>query len=362
MTMAFALGQFLLAPVMGKVADRRGRKPVVVLALVAVAAANVAYLITASVPVFVGVRFLQGALAAGLLPAAMGIVADLSTEKERAGKLGLIMGAYSFGFVFGPVLGGVLYDSLGYMAPFAVSAGLAVTALLFVVSLIPETRPTTASTGSANPAEERSSMTVRNVVGLVGALLVLDFIAVFPFAFVEPQMIFHFYDNLGFSSTQFGLIIGTYGLVMVAGQAGLGSLSDRIGRRVVIALGFGCNIGLYLGLAALSDFSTLLMLAAVAGMGTALVAPALSAAYLDLTNAAERGRVMGLKESAAAFGAMTGPLLVAFVGQFATPQAIFLTAAIFPVLAVPIAALLIPRQDTRPVRGAGTRLLAAASD
>lgn len=346
MTMAFALGQFLLAPVMGKLADRRGRKPLVILALAAVAAANLAYLVTASIPTFVAVRFLQGALAAGLLPAAMGIVADLSAEHERGRRLGLIMGAYSFGFVFGPVMGGILYDGLGYTAPFGVSAGLAITALLLVLGLIPETGQRSgdgegaaaAPTSQGNPLLERP--------GTVGVLLVLDFIAVFPFAFVEPQMIFHFYDALGFSSTQFGLIIGTYGLVMVAGQAGLGSLSDRLGRRIVIAVGFACNISLYLGLATLDSYAALLLLAAAAGVGTALVSPALSAAYLDVTGPGERGRIMGLKESAAALGAMTGPLLVAFVAQVASPGVIFLAAAAFPVLAVLMSLLLLPNDRT----------------
>lgn len=335
MTMAFALGQFLLAPLLGRVADRRGRKPVVILALVAVAAANLVYVVTSSVPVFIGVRFLQGALAAGLLPAAMGVVADVSAEDERGGRLGLIMGAYSFGFVFGPVVGGVLYDALGYAAPFGASAGLALVALLLVVALVPETRaehdPARAE-DAARPAPSGA------LVKRIGALLVLDFAAVFPFAFVEPQMIFHFYDGLGFSGGQFGLIIGTYGLVMVVGQAGLGSLSDRWGRPLVIALGFACNIGLYVGLATLSSFSTLLFLAALAGLGTALVSPALSAAYLDAAGSDGRGRVMGLKESAAALGAVTGPLLVAFVARFASPEAIFLTAAVVPALAVLVAA------------------------
>lgn len=84
LTMAFALGQFLFAPVMGGLADRVGRRPLVLLALGGVVVFNLAYLVAPAVWVFILIRFVQGAVTAGLLPATMGVVADTMPETRRA--------------------------------------------------------------------------------------------------------------------------------------------------------------------------------------------------------------------------------------------------------------------------------------
>ena len=76
-------------------------------------------------------RLLAIAAAAALLsPAALGIIGDIAPKEQQARWIGVVMGSYSVGFVFGPVLGGVLYDAWGYAAPFLVSATMAAIALI----------------------------------------------------------------------------------------------------------------------------------------------------------------------------------------------------------------------------------------
>ena len=84
MTMSFALAQLVASPFMGSLADRYGRRPLVLLALGAFAAANIGFLFAKSTEVFMAVRALEGALTAGLFPAAMGVVADIVPERTRA--------------------------------------------------------------------------------------------------------------------------------------------------------------------------------------------------------------------------------------------------------------------------------------
>ncbi len=137
------------------------------------------------------------------------------------------MGSYGAGFIFGPALGGALYDWLGFVAPFGVSAGLALVGLLLAAVLVPETRPSVVQSeapkdGSAR--ERRPTLeSLPRPLPIFFALLALDFTVFFVFAFVEPEMVFYFYDRLGFSTTQFGLLVGGYGLAMVAGQSTLGA-------------------------------------------------------------------------------------------------------------------------------------------
>jgi DHA1 family tetracycline resistance protein-like MFS transporter len=113
MTMSFALAQLVAAPFMGSLADRYGRRPLVLLALAAFAAANIAFLFASSTIAFIVIRTLEGALTAGLFPAAMGVVSDVVPEKQRAQWVGVVMGSYGAALIFGPVLGGVLYDDAG---------------------------------------------------------------------------------------------------------------------------------------------------------------------------------------------------------------------------------------------------------
>ena len=92
MTMSFALAQFVAAPIMGTLADRVGRRPLILLGLTAFAAANVGFLLASSIEVFIAVRVVEGALTAGLFPAAMGVVADTVPENQRARWVGIVMG------------------------------------------------------------------------------------------------------------------------------------------------------------------------------------------------------------------------------------------------------------------------------
>lgn len=178
----------------------------------------------------------------------------------------------------------------------------------------------------------------------------LDFVAVFGFAFIEPQMVFYLYNTLAFSTAQFGLMVSGYGLTMLFGKAALGQLGDRFGKRLLIAVGFLLNSSLYLGLLLVHQFGWLILVALVAGLGSSLVTPALSAFYLDITAQEHRSRIMGMKESVAALGGVAGPLLVALLSRWIPPQGIFALAGIVIVLAVILALVVLSPQprEARP--------------
>jgi MFS transporter, DHA1 family, multidrug resistance protein len=340
MSMAFAIGQFLAAPFMGALADRLGRRPLILVALASVVVANIAYLLASTVGLLIATRFAVGAISAGLLPAAMAVVGDIVPADQRARWSGTLMGGYGVGFIFGPTLGGVLYDSLGFAMPFLASAALGALGLVFALAWLPETRPTTAmrrgAVKTAAPSLGAFAALPRPLIVLI-ALLALDFLSVFLFAFIEPQLAFYLYDNLGLTTTSFGLMVGAYGLAMVIGQGTLGRVADRFGRRLPIALGLLLGTSFYGGLVVLTQLGPLLVATLIAGLGAALVGPSLSAAYLDITEEAHRSRIMGLKGAAAALGGVAGPLLVAVASRFLSPQAIFGVSAALAVFGALIA-------------------------
>jgi len=333
MTMSFALAQLLAAPFLGSLADRIGRRPLVLLALAAFTATNIGFLFARSIGAFIAIRMLEGALTAGLFPSAMGVVSDVVPEDKRAQWVGIVMGSYGAGFFLGPVLGGVLYDRWGFSAPFLASAGMAFLALITAIILVPETRDKRKckrdrlrnrwENGRSPSSKTTLWDSFPRPLSIFFCLLALDFVIVFAFAFVEPQMIFYMYDKLGWTTVQFGILISVYGLTSVVGQGLFGRLSDRFGRKPIIILGMFLSSFLYVGLAFLSDFYWMLSVTVVSGLGDSMVMPALSAFYLDITAEQHSSRVIGIKESAVALGGVAGPLLVAGVSSVFTPRGIF---------------------------------------
>ena len=353
MTMSFALAQFVAAPIMGTLADRIGRRPLILLGLAAFAAANIGFLLAGSIEVFIAVRVAEGALTAGLFPAAMGVVADTVPENQRARWVGIVMGSYGAGFIFGPVIGGFLYDGWGFAAPFVVSAVMGISALFAAAILVPETRTPQVRRRDSLQQRRNAAMTagkkaslwasLPRPIYLFGVLLILDFIAVFSFAFVEPQMVFYFYEDLGWTTIQFGVVVGVYGLAMVLGQVGLGQTSDRFGRTPIIFLGMLLTATFYIGLATVTWYPMTILVAFVAGSGMALTSPALSAFYLDITSEQHRSRILGIKESAAALGGVAGPLAVAIVSRYSTPKGIFIIASLLMAVAAVLALVALRR-------------------
>lgn len=328
MSMVFAFAQFLLSPFLGSVADRSGRKPLILLALAGEVVANTAFLLAPSTGWYIAIRLFQGAITAGLPPAVLGVVADTVPEHQRARWTGIVMGSYGAGFIFGPTLGGLLFDHWGFAAPFGVSAVLALIALVMAVVMVPETRAVLGSRQERVASRGGGSIlaSLPQPLSLFATLLVLDFIATFGFAFIEPQMMFYLYNQVLLTPTHLGVIVGGYGLAMLIGQAALGHLSDRYGRKPLIVLGLLLNVAFYLGLIFLQSFGWLFVGALVSGIGGALVSPALRAAYLDVAAPEHRSRVMGIRGASASLGGILGPLLVAVVSLWAAPQGIFFIA------------------------------------
>jgi MFS family permease len=139
---------------------------------------------------------------------------------------------------------------------------------------------------------------------------------------------------------------------MVSGQATLGRVADRFGRRLPIAAGMLLVTSFYAGLVMMTQLGPLLAATLVAGIGAALMGPSLSAAYLDITSEEHRSQVMGLKGSAAALGGVAGPLLVAVASQFLTAQGIFSVSAVLAVLGALLALVVLrDRFGTRAQAG-----------
>jgi DHA1 family tetracycline resistance protein-like MFS transporter len=364
MSTAYALAGIVGSPIMGALADRIGRRPLVLGSLLSFALANIGFLLASSTEMLIVVRALQGGLSAGLFPAALGTVADIAPANKRSRWLGYVTGGAAVGWVLGPVMGGVLYDAWGFEAPFLLSAGMGLLAFAAAAVLVPETRP--------RAARQRAALRRRRTAGLAptqaesfraalpqppsafGILLFISFVIYSAWAFFEPQLLFYVYDDLGWTTAQFGMAAGGYGLASALGQTTLGQVGDKFGRKPPIIVGLFLFSAQFAGLIFTNSLGVVMLSFALAGLGEGLVTPAAGAFLLDISEERHRARVMGMQSSAGSLGGVVGPLLAAAVAGSLAPQSAFL-GSIAVVLFGALLALVVLREPRHLVQRAAER-------
>lgn len=336
--MAYALAATLAAPFMGALADRFGRRQLVLVSLAVYVLAFIGYRFASSALVFILLRGLAGAFTSGLVPAVTSIVADVAPADRRAQWIGILNGGASVGWIAGPVLGGWLYDKWGYELALTVSIVMAAITFTLAFFMVPETSKNAGQATQApvrarsfKPADWKSSLqsfrrTLPNSLSAFLVLLCIAFAVMFAWTFIEPKFMFYAYDDLQWSSSMLGLIMSTYGIAMTLGEFTLSRLSDRLGRKPVILAGLMLFMAQFVGLAFFENYILIAISFVIAGLGNALFDPALSASILDIAPAEHQARIMGIKSTAASLGNILGPALVVLFTSFLNARGIFLIA------------------------------------
>lgn len=244
---AYSLGQFFAEPFWGRLSDRIGRKPVLLITLVANA---LGYLMLAFAPtiwIAIAIRLFTG-LGAGNISTIQGYVADVTPPAERAGRMGMIGAAFGLGFIVGPGLGGLLVredmGDLGYHLPIFVASALAALAAIGVIVFLRESR------AKADPAAPRPpflagiSDAVRHPV--VSRVLLVTVIYMAGFSGMESAFGLWTGDRYGWGAREVGLSFMVVGIISALNQGIFtGVLARRFGEVPVLATGmllFGASL------------------------------------------------------------------------------------------------------------------------
>lgn len=347
---AFGLGMFLFSTPMGTWSGRIGRKPVLFISLAGFIVTNMLLALVNIPLLFILIRFVEGMLIAGLMPASMAMIGDTIPQERQGRWIGYITTAQATGIALGPGIGGFLSQVMGFTGPFFLSAGIALLASLLAVFLVPETLPKHKRTWTRQPkaksTSQRSSTKEANFSGLiwlVAPFLLIDFGLIFTYPFVFPQYPFFFEKVLHYSTAQYGLIISVFGLAMAISPLFLGRLSERWPKKPLIVTGsvlFG-TLNAFMFAAPL--YPLLLVGSALAGLGSALAAPALGGIYLGVSTEKNRGQLMGIRGSAISAAVMLGPLAQALVGHWITPQITFAIGVILSLALVAVTSILLKK-------------------
>jgi MFS family permease len=332
---AFSVSALIAAPLMGLIADRLGRRILLLSSLLVHTIASIGYLYAPTGLSFIGIRAIVGGLTAGMVPATMSMIADISRKDQRGRWIGYVTGWSAIGFVIGPALGGSLFDHWGLATTFLTAAAFSFVAFIIALILIPETR----RSHSEELADDqiiiskpqlstiqtlRKGIIIPNPKRTFLLLLVICFIAVFAWRFTEPPFHFYIYDQLNWTSARFGLIMGGYAVLYMLAETFLGHLSDRYGRKRLLMLGLIIHVSQYITL--ITTKSTILIAIGItlSGLGEGLFMPALNAYYLDITPENIRARVLGIKESVFSLAGLSGPALVVLVSRYVATRGIFI--------------------------------------
>ena len=354
----YSLMQLLFAPIWGRVSDRVGRRPVL---LVSLAGSAVSYLVLAgagSLEMLFLARALAGVAGANI-PVAQAYIADVTSPADRARGMGLIGAAFGLGMVIGPGIGGGL-SLLGPRVPEYCAAVLCLGNVIIAAYRLPESLP--GAVGRAAAFRHPLSLdSLREAVARPGAaaLLGVFFLVTLGFAVLEGTFSLVAADRYRYSTAQVDGLWLYMGLVAVLVQGWLvGRLARRLHERALVVAGtLALAIGLLWIPFAGPSPALLGALALVVG-GQGLASPSLSSLISKTVEAPVQGEVLGVSQSLSAGARVIGPAGGGFVFHHLDASAAYVAAATSAVAALALIVLGTrtageSEPDVVPVRGSG---------
>lgn len=301
---AFSAATFVAAPFWGRLSDRVGRKPVLLVSLVGTAAGSLLTgLAGGMVLLFVG-RVVDGASGASVA-VAQAAATDMAEPGQRPRLFGLLGAAFGLGFVAGPGLG-ALSALGGPRLPFLVAAGLAGINAVVASVRVRET---------SRPESDSSRRRLNPLAGLaggqgIGALITVTFLTVIAFSAFEATLSLFGRRHLGFSITTTAAVFAAVGFLIVMVEGGVvRRVVARWGEVPVLSAGLIVNVAGMGLLAAATSWALAGPGLACLSVGQGLVQPTMASALAGRAGKDRRGQVLGAQQSASGLARVIGPAL-----------------------------------------------------
>ncbi|USG63341.1 MFS transporter [Brevibacillus ruminantium] len=316
------LASALISPYWGSLADKYGRKPMLIRSGYSLA---VLYFLTYLVKdpyLFLLLRILQGLLA-GFVPASIALVATNTPEKNVGYALGIMATSGATGGIVGPLIGGFVSHLWGNREAFLFSAFVVLIAALIATFFVKETNMNRSAERSHVSEDIRTAMANRPFVQVLGMAMVVTISVML----LEP-LITVYVLQLGASqqdaSLSAGIIFSAVGIATVLAAPRWGALGNKIGYSKILFFGLlGGAVGnlLQIFFTNLYGFGILRFLY---GLFFAAVYPALNALIVKVTDSDFRGRAFSLNQSATQLATMIGPVLGGFLGGWIPIKTVFI--------------------------------------
>lgn len=299
--------QLLFAPVLGKLSDRFGRRPILLVSIIGTAIGFLVMGFAQSLAMLFAARIIDG-ITGGNISTAMAYIADVTPPEHRSRRMGLIGAAFGMGLIFGPAIGGLLsHVSLG--APFLFAAAMAAANAVAVYLFLPESL-----TGHRRREAHAHTSFLDVVRSSTGPSLLLImttyFFATAAFSLLTATYPLFTERRFGLGPVQNGYIFAGQGIIGAVIQGGLLGWLVRFSSDKTLVIAGTAILSLGLFILPMSSTIALLLLATTgAAMGHGLVVAPLNGLASKSVGGSAQGRVLGLMQSAASLARVVGPVL-----------------------------------------------------
>lgn len=340
----YSIMQFFFAPIWGRLSDQIGRRPVLLVSLLASTAGYVLFAFSQSLTLLLVSRIIAGAGGANI-GTAQAYIADSTTAENRAKGMGLIGAAFGLGFILGPPLSGILATVgasrglAGNLLPGLVAAGLSLTAFIIALSVLAESKPADLVPRSRVPPQFDGRLWREIFASAVMvALLNGVFLTLLAVSGLEISVTLHGRQRFQFTQLDMAYLFLFMGGIVAAIQGGLiGRLVKLAGERRLVMTG-ACSLAFGCLLVPSIDRVPLLYVAAFfIAVGQGLCYPSLMALVSQVAPEAERGSILGLAAAAGSLARFFGPLLTGVMFDLAGAAGSFYGGAALMILAFIVA-------------------------
>lgn len=317
LTFAYAITQFIFAPLVGNLSDKFGRRPIILISLFAF---SMDYLLLAFAPtitwIFIG-RIIAGITGASITTASA-YIADVSTPENRAKNFGMIGAAFGLGFIIGPVIGGLL-GQYGSRVPFYAAAVLCLLNFLYGYFILPESlskdNRREFSLKRANPIG--AFLNLKRYPQLIGLVISIFLLYTASHAVHSNWSYFTMY-KFNWDEKMVGISLGAIGLLVGIVQGGLIRwINPKLGNEKSIYVGMALyTIGMFLFATATESWMMFAFLIPYCLGGIA--GPAMQAVISSQVPANEQGEIQGTLSSLMSASAIVGPPMMSTVFYYFT--------------------------------------------
>jgi MFS family permease len=316
----YSLAQFLAAPTIGKMSDRFGRKPLLIISLTGTVIANFIVGTASTAIVLFTARFLDG-ITGGNISVSQAIITDITKPEERARAFGLFGASLGVGFVVGPLIS-YFTTQISLGSPFIVSAALAAIALILTIWVLPETLKV--------PAPKTSNifdLGLKNVIqGLsmpgVGALLRVTFLTGTTFGMFTFSFQAYYIKVLGQNLPSFDLLFFSFGILGSLMQTkGIKFLSKKLSATKIMFMGLFFRSACFALMPIVPNVAYFVVISLIFSIFNSPIQPMINSLISLNTKPSEQGMTSGLNAAYLTIATGLGPVLSALLIDRTTIEA-----------------------------------------